>query len=392
MLEKLDDLKLFFKNNSKVILSNLENIKYKDQPISYLTFYKFFSEIESFLTNQCIYSSYRKSLSTYRRFDFWTLQNNIILDASGSILTEYTLNETKFKVEPQDSVFNYSDTIIHIKDANSYKSYIEKKFDKNRTSSTKKYLEPIKKFIKKNLKDQEDEILIVNYKDHHSFFDEFKNIVYIHNSWHGNILGKNTWRTCNKLFINSTFNLPAQAYILIYSFYSDKPIRKTDLRIKTENNKRVFSNKKIELLKQNYILHNLYQTIKRVNRDLDKKCDIYVVTNNAHFQNKINNLLQDVNLAYDYNVELPKTIQEEKKETNEKYIAIANELERLSRTDRNYYKEFYKTEFCKKTGLKSAKLKQELYYNKAQRELCEKYGVNLIQTFKTGSRLIVFKQ
>ena len=391
MLEILKDLKDMYYFNISEITSNVEGHKFNDQPITHLTYLQFFAEIESFLTNQSIYSNYQKALYAFRKFDFWTLKNNIILDASGNILKEYNLNEM-FKVETQKTIFNYSNTSIHIKDFNSFKYHIEHDFSKIPLESIKKYIEPIKKYIKSTTND-DDEVLIVNYKSHDKYFEEFKDLVYFDTNWHGNILGKNTWTSFNKLFVNSIFNLPEPAYILIYSFYSNKTIRKNDLNIKSKGvNGRIFSNKAIEELKQNFILHHLYQTIKRINRRLDKKCDIYIVIDNDNFSNSIKKLLQNVNLDFDYALEFPKTILQEKKEANKKFIAIEKELKRLSIIDPRENEEFTKKNFCKATGLERAKLKQELAINKTNRELCERYFVDLKKTFLNKSiKLICFK-
>ena len=126
MLSRLETIEQYFQSNMANILALAEESSIKKKPITYLTYIQFFTEIRSLLENQCIYISYEKSLSTVRKFKFWTLQNNIILDASGDILSEYRLNE-RFEIKQQKRVFDYSDTTIHFKEANSLKYTIEKR-------------------------------------------------------------------------------------------------------------------------------------------------------------------------------------------------------------------------------------------------------------------------
>ena len=257
LLILVDELESFYRSNYSFILRQTENIKLRDQSVTHMTYAKFFSEIRSIINNQCIYAPYNRVLSTFRTFDFWSLKNNIILDASGGILREYRIHP-KFKLKKQEKVFDYRDTTIHINCLSSLKHNIENKFGEDEKESMKNYFEPIIRYIENN-HINEDNTLIVNYKAHDVYFLDLKNnLSGINTAWHGNILGKNDWRQCNKLYINSILNLPEAVYVLIYSFYSKKKITEEFLAISNTRDGRAFQMKEIELIKQNFILHNLY--------------------------------------------------------------------------------------------------------------------------------------
>lgn len=388
MLELIGELETSFRSNRKRIINHNEKIKINDQPITLMTYSKFFSEISSIVNNQCIYSSYSRSLSTFRSFDFWGLRNNIILDASGGILTEYEIS-SKFEIRPQDKVYDYTDTTIHIKKFKSYKSHIESRLT-GKHEGKKAYFETIKNYILDN-HGQNDETLIVNYKNHNKdYFDDISLDRGIYTAWHGNILGKNTWRECNKLYINSTFNLPEESYVLMYSFFSGKRITKSHLKLKKTDKGREFKTKKIEALKQNFILHNFYQTIKRINRNVDKPSDIFIVTDNAHFLKEIPKLMKNVNVRFDYEISLPKSITEYGVwQRTEKYVSIENELKRMASADPKDTQQFSKSLFCSNTGISPAKLKAELY-KKTYKQLSEAHGVSFRKTFAPNCKLFHF--
>jgi hypothetical protein len=390
LLSRLEELKVLFNLKSPDFLRSRANLKYKDLPITNLTYFKFFLEIESVIRNQCIYSSYDKSLSTYRPFSFWTLKNNIILDASGGFLKEYALNQ-KFDLKPQGKVFNYAETTIHCKAFNSLKSRIESKFSENPTDSTRKYLTVLSDYIKSNQK-LGDKTLVVNYKSHYEGFSELWDIGGVENAWHGNVLGKNDWRDFNKLFINSTYNMPEAGYILIYSFFKGKRITKNDLKTHAQGGTRRFRNGEIEDIKQNHILHHLYQTIKRINRDVDQKSDIFIVTDNEHFLANIAELMENVVVKWDYHLVLPETYKSPKRVEKDKELeAVESELKRLLSIDKNKRNEFLKKKFCQVVGWDTNKLREK--FNSVQiNKLCKEYGVDFNRTFKNRSvKYIYFK-
>jgi len=393
--ELLNELETFYDANYDHYDKILEKL---NNNLSHYDYKKFFTDIKSIISNQAIYSPFTKSISTYKSFDFWTLKNNIILDASGDILSEYKLNPQLFEIVPQKKVFDYSNTTVHIKRHRSYKSTIDIKFNsEGKDNSKERYFKPIVKFIKAN-HFSADQTLIINYLEHQKYFKELQKIEGIYLSYHGNILGKNDWRECNKLFINSTFNLPEEAYLLIYSFYSGKRLRKTDFRIETKDH-RCFKKKIIEQLKQNFILHNFYQEIKRINRDLIKEAHIYVITDNEYFISKIPELMKNVNVKFDYNIELPE-INSNRNSLKERplYIAIKDELERIAQTDLKDAERVSKKQFCQNVSQNSqdvrittADLKKK-FNRKYIKELCESYGVDYKRTFKKHSRYIYFKK
>lgn len=386
VLEKLTQLKALFNGNMAQFLEGREDILYKGQPITYLTYVRFFNDIESIIKNQSIFCSFDKCLSTFQNFRFWTLKNNIILDASGDILSEYKLNSELFELKPQKKVFNYDNTTIHIKAFNSFKSNIESKFAKDNSSeSTRLYLTSISKYIESTQK-PEDKTLIVNYKRHFEDYTDLWNIPGTNCAWHGNILGKNDWREFNKLFINSIYNVPDANYILSYSFFKSRRITKNDLKMKLIGGSRQYQNTAIEELKQNFILHNLYQTIKRINRDVNQKSSIYIVTNNKHFLNNIQELMVNIHMFSNYRLSLPKIYRTPAQLEKDKELQLVEaELNRLLSIDKSNRREFLKAEFCQKLGWKTNTLKEKFTSVKKIKNLCEKYRVDLKKTFRTTS-------
>ena len=128
--------------------------------------------------------------------------------------------------------------------------------------------------------------------------------------------------------------------------------------VEVVDNARKFKIKAIEDLKQNYILHNLYQEIKRINRKVDMVSDVYIIIDNKHFLKNIQNLMQNVNLIEDYDIRLPEKINVF--EIRPDYININTELERMTTADVKNRKEFSKQLFCSNTGIDSKRLKERL--------------------------------
>ncbi|MEQ8235158.1 MAG: hypothetical protein ABRQ23_00090 [Syntrophomonadaceae bacterium] len=394
--DELRKLEGIFKNHYHKIIESTRNSTIRGIPITALDYYRFFTEIKSVMENQCIYSFFYNALFTFRKFNFWTLENNIILDASGDILTQYKLNP-KFEVIKKTPIFDYSETSIHHKNAKSNKSEIDENFSSitgingEKLKSVGSYLYSIAQYIAGHHDDKRDKTLVITHKDHNKTFERLMTSIKpsenIYTAWHGNILGKNDWRDCNKLFISSIYNLPEPAYILMYSFYSGKKIKSSYLKVKIENNQRVFKTRAIEELKRSFIVHNIYQEMKRINRNVDRAADIYLITDIKYLKGKIKSLMKNVGFIEDYDIKLPP--KRNSFETRDIYQTIENELIRMSQADKSDKYQFSKELFCQNTRIESNRLKEKLEVGYIK-ELCDKYNLDYKKTFNKGSRYLYF--
>lgn len=226
------------------------------------------------LLNGCFL--YEKSFHTFNnQNDFKLLECNIILDANAGFDYRYQLSK-KFLVRPQKKFLNYSHShFIHYvigtgkKELAKHINLHEKVFELLSLEQKEKTLiitdKENEKAISKKLSDHLFSLGFSNEEvkrimDEKIKFDHF-----------GNLIGVNTYREFSNVVVMKTPNYDYLTYALTFFFYSSKEGNKVG---KIE----VFKHAEIEKIRKTCVAGEIYQAIKRVNRDNSRNSEIYVFT------------------------------------------------------------------------------------------------------------------
>lgn len=294
-------------------------------------FIKFLYSLES---NVCLYNNGR--LSTYNKFTYrWKLSNNLLLDANAGIDRRYKY-ASDFAVDCPDKIIDHSGTTFYPVVFNTSKSNIHKV--KNN------YYDKVCELIKQR-HDQNDKTLIVTHYQHEKDLinslrnhgidqigvgDRYKNgdIAIAH---FGAINGQNHWRNFNKVWVIASPNLPMDIYPLQWAFFKQSPIRNHSLQMIAAPGKYTFKNRAFEDIRHGCQVSEIYQAIKRINREGHLTSEIYVVNKNKDILNEVIEQLKDVKVgeAIVLDVERPKDEKTAPAKEN-KTVQFAKFIKRLS--------------------------------------------------------------
>jgi len=231
--------------------------------------------IEKFLqalTNGCFF--YEKSFHTFNnKNDFKLLDCNIILDANAGFDYRYQLSN-KFLVRLQKKLFNYSHSqFIHYvigtskKDLAKHINLQEKVFELLSLEQKEKTLiitdKNNEKTISKNLSDHLSSLGFSN-EEINKILNERIRIDHF-----GNLIGVNTYRDFSNVFVMKTPNYDYLSYALTYFYFASmEGVEVRDIE--------VFKHEQIEQIRKTAVAGEIYQAIKRVNRDNSRNSEIYV--------------------------------------------------------------------------------------------------------------------
>ncbi|MBE6034939.1 MAG: hypothetical protein E7222_09625 [Clostridiales bacterium] len=218
--------------------------------------------------------------STNKKYKRWFLDTNIILDASGSLQSAYRLDPDTYHLENLKPVLNHQKwNLVNIVC--------------NSTSSGKERIENFYEKVNEFIKELPDCLLIAKQKEMPFFQCE-------HKAYFGNITGSNNYRELKNVVIAHTPNLSDVNYILRYLHY-----RHDELGIKL-NGKSLGSglsrhweldSKQFETLRIEWIANEVYQAIKRVNRNMEADTKCYIFCNYTDAIELIVNKLQNCNVS-----------------------------------------------------------------------------------------------
>lgn len=206
---------------------------------------------------------------------FTLLKNNIILDANAVFDYRYGLS-SRFDIRPKQKKYEYSrDTLYHFE-----------------IDTTKKGLKRNNDFIQEALKeiklDGRNGILFITelayvekLKEHvlkfythygHSLPEiEEKLNCKISIDYFGNIIGVNHYREYDTIVLLKTPNYDYLTYVSTFHYYSQA-------ENKTMSNIELFKHEDVEAIRKSSVAGELYQAIKRINRDNNKEAHIYLFT------------------------------------------------------------------------------------------------------------------
>lgn len=221
----------------------------------------------------------------------WTLEKNIILDASATLNPKYELNKELYIVMNNQPVLDHS--LWNIKNiwisSTKYYKALDVKY------KTEEQRKRIKKFYKGcanviNFLGENDTLVVCNKKEHIreielpdgekdiQKFNPFKNYgcedIPLDNIEHfGNITGKREFASLKNVFIAHTYNYTDTEYILQYIYYKDLHL-KDNTEFKQKQIDRlgfiyIFDDMEMQSYKEKIIANHMYQAICRVNREME---------------------------------------------------------------------------------------------------------------------------
>lgn len=284
-------------------------------------------KIQQLLKNGGLF--YENNFHTFEDISFGLLQNNVILDANGNFDATYKLNQDIFQVKNQPSVFDYSQTVLKHFNINTSKGQLEKYLnfyekmlgeiefnkgskilfvtEKNSVSTVQKAL--LTKFAYIGDKIEELE----------AFFDIKFEIEYF-----GNIIGRNNFRDFDIVVILKTPNYSYLDYTLKYFYLqtlSGKPME----------NICIFENQDVEAIRKTAVAGEIYQAIKRINRDMKKNAQIYLFCDSNEEVDIVMQQLENVQYVKQkiQCEEKRKKYDNAKREEQSKLVARANRIQEV---------------------------------------------------------------
>lgn len=225
-------------------------------------------EYKQLFVSMCLYCD-KKLYTTDKRYNYWFLNNNIMLDASGELQSAYSLNYDAFSLEHCAKVLNHSKwKIINVPITT--------------TTATKNRIINFYDILNAELKKYGNEILVVGKKDEMHLID----VPEENKGYFGNITGSNQWYDKKNVAIIQTHNLSDVDYILKYLHYAKAEIDK-DFVLTSKCNGRAgkmiysFKDARLEKIRVHWIASEIYQAVKRVNRNMKYDTDVLIFINNT---------------------------------------------------------------------------------------------------------------
>lgn len=217
-------------------------------------------------SNNNIYNNGR--ISTYNpKHCMWGLKNNIILDASAGIDKAYR-NREVYTIFEQDRLIDHSNSVFNILEFNSSKSNL--KLNEN------EFYPEICSLISDYHMNNDKTLIICHKQDaerielelhrlginsigvNEKYTDQDYSI-----NWFGNLIGRNDYSDFNQCWILGTPNIPYEQYLLQYMMYNRNELGRKSLDIL----KGRFKNEELKFFQTGYIAAELYQSIKRIQRN-----------------------------------------------------------------------------------------------------------------------------
>jgi hypothetical protein len=215
----------------------------------------------------CIYSG-GTLYSFNRNFGYFTLRNNIVLDANGTFDAMYKLNPN-IEVEYMPRTVDHSRWTIH---------HIMHGSSAAKIRRTPKYWDEICRMMKQ-YQGPDKKVLAVCHKEFEDTLrakmDEYKiNADIAH---YGAIIGKNDWRNHNQVWLLGT-PYPPMALYPIYHSVATRQEPDDIIQMVPVSGGLAFTDHKYNLIMHSHLLGELYQSTKRINRDNAQSADVFVVT------------------------------------------------------------------------------------------------------------------
>lgn len=240
-------------------------------------------ECKQLFGNMCVYID-KKLITTDKRYKYWFLENNIMLDASGELQIAYALNKEEFELKHCEKVLDHSKwKIINI--------------PVTTTTSGKEKILNFYDVVNEEIKKYGDDILVVGKKDEMSLI----NVPEENKGYFGNITGSNNWYDKKNVAIIQTHNLSDVDYILKFLHYSKEKLDENfnlNARCVGRSHKKIyaFTDKRLEDIRLYWVASEIYQAVKRVNRNMIHATDVLIFLNNEKVISLVKEQMNGCNL------------------------------------------------------------------------------------------------
>lgn len=261
------------------------------------------------------------------KYQHWGLKNNIILDASANIDGVYHLNQ-KFNLIRQTPMIDHSSSkYIHIKTSSS-KSFIQQNkaeyfkrmidFMEERNSHTERTLIVVHKKYAEYLYDEMNlrfnGNVWVEQLDKNKYHPQYNNESYVI-AWFGNLIGKNLYGGFDNVWILGTPNLPLNNYLVHFMQYANESLGRRSLSVM--NNGRL-KNPAYNAVQEGYIASEMYQSMKRIQRNTNPKGKFYIVHNDEKIVKEAISPMKNAEITEVIDIEFDNKKSEKKETINDK--------------------------------------------------------------------------
>jgi len=222
------------------------------------------------------------------------LKNNIILDANAAFDYRYVLCE-RFNVRKQDKAFEYAkDTLHHIQVSTTKKGI--QKFSELAQEAMKRIQIEGKSGVlfvtdKANVEKLREEIIQYS-SPYGTSIEEIEERLKckISFDYFGNIIGVNHYRDYDCVVLLKTPHYDYLTYASTYHYFKWMNHQLVD-------DVQLFRHKEVEAIRRSTVAGEMYQAIKRVNRDNSRRMDVYVFTD---YQEAVDLVIEQLpNIRYD---------------------------------------------------------------------------------------------
>lgn len=240
-------------------------------------------EYKQLFGNMCLYFG-KKLITTDKRYKYWFLDNNIMLDASGELQIAYSLNKEEFDLRHCEKVLDHSKwKIINI--------------PVTTTTSAKEKITNFYEVVNDEIKKYGDDILVVGKKDEMFLID----VPEENKAYFGNVTGSNAWYDKKNVAIIQTHNLSDVDYILKFLHYSREKLDENfnlNARCIGRSHKAIyaFTDKRLEDIRLYWVASEIYQAVKRVNRNMIHTTDVLIFLNNEKIISLVKEQMKNCNL------------------------------------------------------------------------------------------------
>lgn len=286
----------------------------------------FLEGLELWYYTKCVYNG--GNITTFnRKHVLWGLKNNIILDASASLDGVYNISN-KYNVVGETRIVDHSDSTFYQINFNASKSnihyYQDKYFD-----------EIIEKIIQYNDVNENDQTLIICHKDNYERIQKGllkKGITDINVpgdplderndneieerfaiNWFGNLIGKNAYVDFTQCWIIGTPNLPYEQYLMHYLMYArEEHLGNKSLEIVQGR----FRNDAFNKVQTGYIASEIYQSIKRIQRNAKPKGKFFIVNSDYRIVESVIGMIKGATWQETINLQFDRENKQQTKKDN----------------------------------------------------------------------------
>lgn len=231
-------------------------------------------KFQQILENDALF--FERKFHTYdASYDFVLLDNNIILDANANFDYRYRLSN-KFILKNQEKIHDYTHSVFYHYEVNTGKNGLSKYLNFPQSVLNEISIEGRKGIL--FVTDKENKENVEKSLEYHfsAYGDNLAEIGERLNcklavDYYGNITGINTYKYFDTIVILKTPFFDYLTYSLTY-FYFQKKLPSENIEI--------FKDEEVENIRKNTVAGEMYQAIKRINRDNSHSAKMYVFCDN----------------------------------------------------------------------------------------------------------------